>query len=57
MNCEKCLLRKVMFNEHGRHAVCSLPLDEARECKLGVKSHYVSIVKEENNEQKQESAD
>ena len=57
MNCDKCVLRKVMFNEHGRHAVCSLPLDKARECKNGVKSHYVSIVKEENDEQKQESAD
>ena len=57
MNCDKCLLRKTMFNEHGRHAVCSLSLDKARECKNGVKSHYVSIVKEESNEQKQESAD
>jgi hypothetical protein len=46
-----------MFNGHGRYAVCNLPIDKARECKLGVKSHYVSIVKEENNEQKQESVD
>lgn len=47
MDCENCLLRKIMFNEHGRHAVCSLPLNKARECKKGEKKHYVSIVKEE----------
>ena len=48
MNCDNCLLRKVMFNEHGRHAVCSLSLDKARECKNGEKKHYISIKKEEN---------
>ena len=57
MNCGNCLLRKVMFNEHGRHAVCSLPLEKARDCKNGVKSRYVSIKKEESHEQKQESVD
>ncbi len=57
MNCEHCLLRQVMYNGHGRYAVCSLSLEKARECKNGTKSHYVSIVKEEKHEQKSESVD
>ena len=51
MNCDECLHKKTMFNEHGRHAVCCLPLDKARECKNGDKKHYIST-KEEPYERK-----
>jgi len=52
MDCDKCLLRKVEYNKTGHIIVCSLPLDKTRECKIGKKSHYVSIIKENKDEQK-----
>lgn len=46
--CEECLCSRMAVSESGYHVVCCLSQREAMDCMMGKKSHFITIIKDDD---------
>ena len=54
MKCEKCLHARMIVSENGVHPVCCLSQKKAMNCIMGKKSHFITVIKDEDGNMKTE---